>query len=104
VDWADDETGMCRLLRLHYGENGFEYQAARNSNGLTYAISRYLEGELTAIDILPVQTGGTLFQRWWRALLNIPCRMTVSYAKLAEQIGRPTAVRAVGLANGSNLP
>jgi methylated-DNA-[protein]-cysteine S-methyltransferase len=38
----------------------------------------------------------------WRALRNIPCGTTVSYAKLAEQIGRPAAVRAVGLANGSN--
>jgi methylated-DNA-[protein]-cysteine S-methyltransferase len=50
-----------------------------------------------------VQTSGTPFQREvWRALRNIPCGTTVSYAKLAEQIGRPAAVRAVGLANGSN--
>jgi methylated-DNA-[protein]-cysteine S-methyltransferase len=50
-----------------------------------------------------VQAGGTLFPRdVWRALRNIPCGTAVSYAKLAEQIGRPAAVRAVGLANGSN--
>jgi methylated-DNA-[protein]-cysteine S-methyltransferase len=103
VDWADRETRMHRFLRLHYGENGFRLEPTRNPNDLTYAISRYFEGELTAIDILPVQTGGTLFQRdVWRALRNIPCGTTVSYAKLAEQIGRPAAVRAVGLANGSN--
>lgn len=103
VDWADYETRMRRLLRLQYGENGYVLQPARNPNDLTYAISRYFEGELTAIDTLPVQTGGTPFQRdVWRALRNIPCGTTVSYAKLAEQIGRPGAVRAVGLANGSN--
>jgi methylated-DNA-[protein]-cysteine S-methyltransferase len=103
VSWADRETGMRRLLRLHYGENGFRLEPARNPNGLTQAICSYFEGELTAIDILPVQTAGTPFQQEvWRALRDIPCGTTVSYAKLAERIGRPAAVRAVGLANGSN--
>ena len=50
-----------------------------------------------------VRTGGTAFQREvWGALREIACGTTVSYAKLAERIGRPNAVRAVGLANGSN--
>jgi methylated-DNA-[protein]-cysteine S-methyltransferase len=103
VDWADHETRMSRFLRLHYGENGFKLEAARNPNSLTHAISSYFKGDLTAIDILPVQTAGTPFQREvWRTLRNIPCGTTVSYAKLAEQIGRPSTVRAVGLANGSN--
>jgi methylated-DNA-[protein]-cysteine S-methyltransferase len=103
VDWADHETRMCRFLRLHYGENGFKLEAARNPNSLTHAISSYFRGDLTAIDILPVQTAGTPFQNEvWRALRNIACGTTVSYGKLAEQIGRPAAVRAVGLANGSN--
>ncbi|MGH9733260.1 MAG: methylated-DNA--[protein]-cysteine S-methyltransferase [Candidatus Acidiferrales bacterium] len=103
ADWADHETRMRRLLRLHYGENGYRLEPACNSNDLACAISRYFDGELTAIDTLPVQTGGTPFQREvWRALRNIPCGTTVSYAKLAEQIGRRAAVRAVGLANGSN--
>src|SRR6266852_5615223 len=86
VDWAEHETRMRHLLRLHYGEHGFRLEPARDPTGLTYAISNYFAGELTAKDILPVQTGGT----------------PVSYAKLAEQIGRAAAVRAVGLANGSN--
>jgi methylated-DNA-[protein]-cysteine S-methyltransferase len=103
VGWADHETGMRRLLHLHYGKNGFRLEPARNPNGLTHAIGRYFGGELTAIDTLPVQTAGTAFQREvWRALRNIPCGTTVSYAEVAEQIGRPAAVRAVGLANGSN--
>jgi len=50
-----------------------------------------------------VQTAGTPFQRAvWRALREIPRGATESYSKLAQRIGRPTAVRAVGLANGSN--
>ena len=53
--------------------------------------------------MLPVQTAGTPFQREvWQALRKILCGATVSYAQLAERIGRSTAVRAVGLANGSN--
>ena len=103
VAWADHEIRMRRFLRLHYGENGFRLEPVRNPSDVTRAISRYFEGELTAIDTLPVQTAGTPFQREvWRALRNIPCGTTVSYAKLAGEIGRPAAVRAVGLANGSN--
>jgi methylated-DNA-[protein]-cysteine S-methyltransferase len=103
VDWTDHEARMRRLLRLHYGDHGFQLEANRNSNELKNAISKYFAGELDAIEALPVETGGTPFQREvWRALRDIPCGDTVSYAQLAERIGRPAAVRAVGLANGAN--
>src|SRR5258707_11113672 len=52
ADWADHETRMHRLLRLHYGENGFSLEPARNPSDLAYVISSYFEGKLTAIDIL----------------------------------------------------
>jgi methylated-DNA-[protein]-cysteine S-methyltransferase len=103
IDWTDYEERMRRLLRLHYGANGFRLEPARNPNGLAQALKSYFSGEIAAIEVLPVQTGGTPFQRAvWNALRKIPCGATFSYAQLAEQIGRPTAVRAVGLANGSN--
>jgi len=103
VDWTEYESRMHRLLRLHYGENGFRVEQTHNLHRLTRAISRYFEGELAAIETLPVETGGTAFQRdVWRALRNIPCGTTISYVQLAAQIGRPAAVRAVGSANGSN--
>jgi methylated-DNA-[protein]-cysteine S-methyltransferase len=101
--WTNHETGMRWLLRRHYGEDGFALEPARNPHGFTQALQCYFEGELTAIDRLPVKTAGTPFQREvWRALRKIPCGTTVSYACLAKEIGRPAAVRAVGLANGSN--
>jgi methylated-DNA-[protein]-cysteine S-methyltransferase len=103
TDWTEHEARMRALLRRQYGENGSRLEPARNPNGLTHAIRSYFAGELKAIDILPVRTAGTPFQETvWRALREIPCGTTISYAELAERIGRPTAVRAVGLANGSN--
>lgn len=65
-------------------------------------LEEYFEGRRTDFD-LPLAYGGTLFQRTvWAALRKIPYGQTISYAELAERIGRPTASRAVGLANGKN--
>ena len=101
--FADYEAGLHRSLSRHYGKNGYRLTDARNPHGLSAAISRYFAGDLKAIDKLPVETGGTKFQREvWKALRQIPCGKTISYGELAKRIGRPAAVRAVGLANGSN--
>lgn len=103
IDWADYEERMRRLLRLHYGKNGFKLEPAHNPHGLRDAINRYFAGDLGAIDDIPVETAGTPFQRSvWKELRNIPRGSAISYGKLAEQIARPKAVRAVGLANGFN--
>ena len=103
VDWADYEPRMYALLRRQYGQNGFSLEPACNPNNLTRSIGSYFEGDLSAINVLPVETAGTAFQRnVWSELRNIPCGTTVSYTQLALQIGRPAAIRAVGLANGSN--
>ena len=65
----------------------------------------YFAGTRTAFD-LPLDlngVGGTAFQRRvWAALTEIPYGETISYGELARRIGQPTAVRAVGLANGRN--
>ena len=65
-------------------------------------LEEYFAGERTEFD-LPLAMGGTPFQRTvWNALREIRYGETVSYRQLAERIGRPTAIRAVGLANGKN--
>ncbi len=52
---------------------------------------------------LPIAATGTLFQQQvWQALETIPFGQTWSYQQLANAIGNPKAVRAVGLANGKN--
>jgi methylated-DNA-[protein]-cysteine S-methyltransferase len=103
LDWDDHDSRMRRLLRLHYGADGVRVtQTARRSDA-RQSLEGYLDGDLTAIDSLPVETGGTPFQRdVWAALRCIPAGQTVSYGTLAARIGRPRAVRAVGLANGAN--
>ena len=65
-------------------------------------LQEYFAGKLREFDI-PLAPRGTEFQRQvWDALLSIPYGETVSYGELARQIGRPTASRAVGAANGKN--
>lgn len=100
--WTDQEEDLRRVLARHYG-GSIELESERNPHGLAGRLAAYFAGELDAIDKLPVETEGTPFQRdVWRALREIPCGTTISYAQLAARIGRPAAVRAVGLANGSN--
>jgi methylated-DNA-[protein]-cysteine S-methyltransferase len=103
VDWSDHEARAMRLLEIHYGKGGYALTKQRDPFGLTTRLASYFNGEIDAIDDIPTATAGTAFQREvWRALREIPAAETVSYGQLAERIGRPRAVRAVGLANGSN--
>lgn len=65
-------------------------------------LGQYFAGTRTSFTI-PLDFTGTAFQREvWQALLTIPFGETRSYRQIAEQIGRPAAVRAVGAANGRN--
>ncbi|MDT3397472.1 methylated-DNA--[protein]-cysteine S-methyltransferase [Streptomyces sp. B1866] len=65
-------------------------------------LGEYFDGRRHSFD-LPLRLLGTPFQQTvWAALREIPYGRTVSYGELADRIGRPTAARAVGLANGRN--
>jgi methylated-DNA-[protein]-cysteine S-methyltransferase len=71
--------------------------------GLASRVRAYLEGDLGALASVPVDGGGTAFQRRvWTALREIPPGETSTYSALAARIGAPRACRAVGLANGRN--
>jgi methylated-DNA-[protein]-cysteine S-methyltransferase len=62
----------------------------------------YFAGELQSFD-LPLAPRGTEFQlAVWDALQRIPYGQTTTYSTIAERIGRPAAIRAVGAANGAN--
>ncbi len=77
----------------------------RDAEPLRDAIAQvraYFAGELRDFD-LPLAPAGTPFQRQvWEALRTIPYGETRSYGYIAAAIGRPSASRAVGMANGRN--
>jgi methylated-DNA-[protein]-cysteine S-methyltransferase len=102
LDWDDHEPRLQRLLGRHYGA-GTRLEASPRTSNARRAIEAYFAGELSALETLATQTAGTAFQREvWAALRTIPVGETNSYGQLAAKIGRPKAVRAVGLANGAN--
>lgn len=102
LDWTDHEARLHRLLRLQYRQ-GVSLQNAVVPRAIEGALAAYFAGQLTALDDLPIELGGTPFQRAvWTGLRAIPAGTTQTYGGLAAAIGRPSAVRAVGLANGAN--
>lgn len=65
-------------------------------------LNEYFQGQRQNFE-LPLDFEGTEFQKKvWQALLGIPFGETRSYRQIAEQVGSPKAVRAVGAANGQN--
>ena len=100
-DWAGYEARMRRLLNRHYGQ--VEPKSAPVPKRLKDVFYAYFGGDLKSLDSIRCATGGTPFQRAvWAALRDIPVGTTMSYSGLAQRIGNPAAVRAVGLANGAN--
>jgi methylated-DNA-[protein]-cysteine S-methyltransferase len=103
AQWQDHESRMARLLRRHYPEASIQPRAASHVSPARRALQAYFDGDLDAISDVPTATHGTDFQRQvWAALRLIPAGCTISYGALAAKLGRPKAVRAVGLANGAN--
>jgi methylated-DNA-[protein]-cysteine S-methyltransferase len=102
LDWDNYEERMRRLLRLQYGRE-IELRDAGAPKRMRDSLNSYFAGDFSALDSIPVETGGTPFQRkLWTALREIPSGQTSTYGALATKIGVPKAVRAVGAANGAN--
>jgi methylated-DNA-[protein]-cysteine S-methyltransferase len=101
LDFEDYEKRMHKLLARYRGD--YELVRRADGDGIGERIRAYFDGDLVAIDTIEVETGGTGFQRQcWQALRTIAAGTTASYGEQAERIGRPKAVRAVGMANGRN--
>jgi len=80
---ADHEDRMLRLLRRHYGKNGFALVPNQNPSGLTQTIKSYFAGEFSSLDAVPTRTAGTpILREMWRSLRYIPCGVTISYGSL----------------------
>jgi len=100
------EASADGLGRLEYIRDGETIEPTNGSNAhidrTIEQLSEYFAGERTEFG-LALDPIGTPFQRSvWDELVRIPFGETCSYAQLANRIGNPKAVRAVGLANGRN--
>ena len=103
VDWEDHLPRMHRLLLCQRRVSADALDRGTMPDDVRGPLTRYFDGDVTALDALEVDETGTPFQRaCWSALRRIPAGTTWSYGTLAATIGRPRAGRAVGLANGAN--
>lgn len=94
--WETDRDGRVRLGAM---EETPDHPVLAEA---TRQLGDYFAGRRTAFD-LPLDFRGSAFQKQvWAALLTIPFGETRSYGQIARQIGRPSASRAVGAANGRN--
>jgi methylated-DNA-[protein]-cysteine S-methyltransferase len=97
---AFDDEG--RLTDLSFRELRGDPQPSTPNPKLVDELAEYFSGKRKAFTF-PLAPKGTEFQlAVWNALLDIPYGDTATYAELARRIGRPSAVRAVGAANGAN--
>jgi methylated-DNA-[protein]-cysteine S-methyltransferase len=117
----ESPIGLLRLRGTEHGLTGLFMENHRHGPGASdhldwqrddaffeearRQLSHYFAGRRTTFDLAIDRDGlaGTPFQRRvWRELEKIPYGITISYGELAQRIGNPDAVRAVGLANGRN--
>lgn len=98
-NWTDYEPAMRTWIARRYPTAPL----GAGAGPLRDVFAAYFGGQPDALQAVAWEGAGTPFQREvWSMLCAIPVGETWSYAGLAAKIGRPAAVRAVGLANGSN--
>ena len=96
-----EEDGTLLAIATHRSYDGTKLETPLIQEAYRQ-LTEYLKGERMSFD-LPLNPRGTDFQkRVWRALCEIPYGETRSYKQVAEAIGNPKAVRAVGMANNRN--
>jgi methylated-DNA-[protein]-cysteine S-methyltransferase len=101
LEFADAEKRMMAWLRRRFGD--FERVEVVDPGGVCTRLGAYLLGDLSALDDIVVDGGGTEFQRKvWKGLRRIAAGKVVSYQGLAQRLGMPTSVRAVARANALN--
>lgn len=101
LDFDDCRERSRQLLERRFGS--IALVAGDKPATAELALRAYFNGHEPTFDNVTVDTGGTAFQqRVWSALQEIPFGKTWSYGQLADHIGSPKAVRAVGRTNGLN--
>ncbi len=99
---AEGLAGVFFGHRLEGADLPADDSSNRHLQEAARQLEEYFAGDRTVFEVA-LDVRGTDFQRSvWGELSRIPFGVTCSYGDLAERIGNPKAVRAVGLANGSN--
>jgi AraC family transcriptional regulator of adaptative response/methylated-DNA-[protein]-cysteine methyltransferase len=102
VLFAEDDAEAAIDLRERFPQAALRRDDAGLGEEVKFVMERMREAETAAA--LPFHVRATAFQqRVWRALLAIPRGETRTYAEIAEAVGSPAAVRAVGTACGANM-
>jgi methylated-DNA-[protein]-cysteine S-methyltransferase len=102
LDFDGFASRLQALLTKRYGPD-FRLVPTADPLGASSRLRAWLDGDLAAFDGLPVEPGGTAFQRRvWQALREIPPGRTESYGRIAARLGAPNSSRAVGHANSLN--
>jgi methylated-DNA-[protein]-cysteine S-methyltransferase len=97
-------AGFTDIATMHARVGEEPLSLHRDLGQLSRAVAAYFEGDVTAMDDLPVaQPGGPFRQAAWTAMRRVPAGETISYTKLAAEAGNPKAVRAAGSACAQNL-
>jgi methylated-DNA-[protein]-cysteine S-methyltransferase len=100
LDFGDRESRMIKLLHKRY--LSFELVESKLSE-FSSKVRAYLDGDYGSLADIPLNVGGTEFQQLvWQNLCKIPVGTTASYGQIATNLGKPTAARAVGMANSLN--
>ncbi|WHT18639.1 methylated-DNA--[protein]-cysteine S-methyltransferase [Crossiella sp. CA-258035] len=99
--WTADPGDLHPLI--HTAIRPAELITRADLGEVTKAVLAYHEGDLAAVDGIPVrQRGGEFMEAAWRALRTVPAGHPVSYAEYAALAGRPAAVRAAATACARN--
>jgi methylated-DNA-[protein]-cysteine S-methyltransferase len=91
-----------RLTRIGFGAPDAPAGDAATTAAAAIQLEQYFAGERTDFDLELDPVGTPFERRVWDELRTIPYGETASYAEIARRIGRPSACRAVGRANGRN--
>ena len=96
---ATVEDGVVRGARF----DTTPQPAHRDASGVSDRLVAYFDGDVDVLDEIAAEPEGTPFQREvWKRLREIKAGTTLSYGELASRMGKPSAQRAVGMANASN--
>ena len=94
-------TGLFMPAEAHEPPPGAE-RGDRGFATVRRQLEEYFAGGRRTFDVVLAPPGTAFQQRVWDELQRIDYGQTISYAELAARIGRPTAIRAAGAANGAN--